>query len=66
MTFRKHVVATLVLTGVGLAWNGVLHLFVLRAIEEPVRHLFRRDLSVTLFLQHRMTVGVSFVSKFMS
>jgi hypothetical protein len=61
MTFRKHVVATLVLTGVGLAWNGVLHLFVLRAIEEPVRHLFRRDLSVAQSILLTVAVMALFV-----
>jgi hypothetical protein len=61
MKLRKQVVAALVLTGVGLAWNGVLHLFVLRAIEEPARQLFRRDLSAAQSVLLTVAIMVLFV-----
>lgn len=50
MSTRRFLLACAVLVGVALAWNGVVHLVVLRDAEAVVRALYRPDLGDRMWL----------------
>lgn len=50
--------ASAVLLALALAWNGLVHLVLLRRANEAIRHLRRTDLPGTLWLSLLLTAAV--------
>jgi len=61
MRTRRFVLASLVLFAVALAWNGLVHLVLLRASDATVRHLWREDPGETMWLALLVTAGMVMV-----
>ena len=47
------------LVAISLGWNAIVHLVLLRPVDETVRHLFRPDLGDRIGLSLLMTAGVA-------
>ena len=50
MRIRRFLLTCLVLFAVALAWNALVHLVFLRAVNAEVQHLFRTDLARKIWL----------------
>jgi hypothetical protein len=58
MRVRRFVLACLVLFVVAIAWNGLVHLVLLRSADAVVRHLYRPDLADRMWLSLLVTAGM--------
>jgi len=58
MRVKRFVLACLVLFVVAIAWNGLVHLVLLRSADAVVRHLYRPNLADRMWLSLLVTAGV--------
>jgi hypothetical protein len=58
MRVKRFVLACLVLFVVAIAWNGIVHLVLLRSADALVRHLYRPDLGDRMWLSLLVTAGM--------
>jgi hypothetical protein len=58
MRVKRFVLACLVLFVVAIAWNGFVHLVLLRSADAVVRHLYRPDLAERMWLSLLVTAGM--------
>ncbi len=58
MRVKRFVLTCLVLFVVAIAWNGLVHLVLLRSADAVVRHLYRPDLADRMWLSLLVTAGM--------
>lgn len=58
MRVKRFVLACLVLFVLAIAWNGLVHLVLLRSANAVVRHLYRPDLAGRMWLSLLVTAGM--------
>jgi hypothetical protein len=58
MSVKRFALACLVLFVVAIAWNGLVHLVLLRSADAVVRHLYRPDLADRMWLSLLVTAGM--------
>jgi len=58
MRVKRFVIACVVLFVVAIAWNGLVHLALLRSADALVRHLYRPDLADRMWLSLVVTAAM--------